>query len=266
MKNNKRNFTLAETLIALTIIGIIAAITIPVFITNYRKQQYVIRLKEGYSILNNGFRLMMASEGVSDIEDTELMQLVNAKGADTDVVAAEKEAAAVLSKYFTKLQLVSRADLKTKSTCADLVGKGPRFWNLGNKSTCSGNYNMNYILPNGMTLSIFIKGTCTTSSYSESEIKAAGGKTYKYCGMIDLDINGEAHPNTWGRDGYRFMLTQAGAVVPYYGLEHAIYNGYFNASTRYTRIINYCNPSESTSNGQGCAARIMEIDNWKMDY
>lgn len=65
---------MAEVLITLGIIGVVAALTLPSLVANYRKQQYVNSLKVGYSILNNGFRTMMADENVDDIEDSELFQ------------------------------------------------------------------------------------------------------------------------------------------------------------------------------------------------
>ena len=60
----KKGFTLAEVLITLGIIGVVAAMTIPTLITNYQKQDNVVRLKKAISVLNNGVKLMMADEGV----------------------------------------------------------------------------------------------------------------------------------------------------------------------------------------------------------
>ena len=257
-------FTLAEVLITLGIIGVVAAMTLPSLIANYKKQQYVNSLKVGYSILNNGFRTMMAEEGVDDIEDTELFAATKSVGADTDTVASEQAAAKVMEKYFQKVRLVSRADLLGKSSCEDLVGKGPRFWNLGDKSQCSGNYNMQYALPNGMTMSIYFYDECAKSSLSDTEIAAAGGKMTKWCGMIDLDINGEKGPNQWGRDGFRFVVSQS-AVVPFLGKDYNIFNG--NTIEQSKDVIKtHCNPKSQTSTGRSCAARIMELDDWKMKY
>ena len=266
-RNNSRKkaFTLAEVLITLGIIGVVAALTLPSLVANYRKQQYVNSLKAGYSILNNGFRTMMADENIDDIEDSELFSVIKSVGSDTDTVASEQAAAKVLSKYFQKARLISRADLITKSDCKDLVGKGPRFWNLGDKTQCSGNYNMQYALPNGMTMSIYLYDTCSKSSLSEAEIAAAGGKLTKYCGLIDLDINGEREPNQWGRDGYRFILTQSGVVVPFGGKDHSIWKGNVDSEWQKNYINTNCNPKSRTSKGFACAARIIE-NGWKMDY
>ena len=46
-------FTLAEVLITLGIIGIVAAITLPVLVSNYKKKIVETRLKRFYSVANN---------------------------------------------------------------------------------------------------------------------------------------------------------------------------------------------------------------------
>ena len=50
-------FTLAETLITLGIIGIVAAMTIPTLITSYQKEVTVQRLKQMYSIINQAAKM-----------------------------------------------------------------------------------------------------------------------------------------------------------------------------------------------------------------
>jgi prepilin-type N-terminal cleavage/methylation domain-containing protein len=45
-------FTLAEVLITLAIIGIVAALTIPTLVNNYQKTQYVTQLKKAYTSVN----------------------------------------------------------------------------------------------------------------------------------------------------------------------------------------------------------------------
>ena len=48
----KNGFTLAEVLITIGIIGIVAAMTLPAVIGNYKKQEVVSRLKKFYVTLN----------------------------------------------------------------------------------------------------------------------------------------------------------------------------------------------------------------------
>ena len=59
-------FTLAEVLITLGIIGVVAAITIPTLMSRYRDKQTVARLTETYSILLQAIRSVQEDEGTPD--------------------------------------------------------------------------------------------------------------------------------------------------------------------------------------------------------
>ncbi len=63
-------FTLAEVLITLGIIGVVAALTIPTLVANYQKKVWVTQLKKDVSLLQNSYRKVMADEGVDSIFDT----------------------------------------------------------------------------------------------------------------------------------------------------------------------------------------------------
>ena len=63
IKHSRKAFTLAEVLIALVVIGVIAAITVPVCIENYRRVSVPAKLKKFYSSMNNALRLWYASSG-----------------------------------------------------------------------------------------------------------------------------------------------------------------------------------------------------------
>ena len=73
-------FTLAEVLITLGIIGVVAAMTLPTLIQNYQKKTYIEGLKVGISILEQGFKAAMADDGVDDLADTTLWK--NCDGTD----------------------------------------------------------------------------------------------------------------------------------------------------------------------------------------
>lgn len=57
LRHKKHAFTLAEVLITLGIIGIVAALTIPNLMTNTKKKQYVARFKKTISTLSNAARM-----------------------------------------------------------------------------------------------------------------------------------------------------------------------------------------------------------------
>ena len=63
MENNKNGFTLAEVLITLVIIGVIAAMTIPTLMNNTNKQEYVSKLKKAYSTMAQATNKIIADEG-----------------------------------------------------------------------------------------------------------------------------------------------------------------------------------------------------------
>src|SRR5574344_673636 len=73
-------FTLAEVLIVLGIIGIVAALTIPTLMMNAQKHEYVTGLKKFYSTWNNGFAQMLADEGVQELDDTSVFQSMTGGG------------------------------------------------------------------------------------------------------------------------------------------------------------------------------------------
>ena len=50
-------FTLAEVLITLAIIGVVAALTIPNIVTKYQKRKTVTQLKQTYTLLQNSFKM-----------------------------------------------------------------------------------------------------------------------------------------------------------------------------------------------------------------
>lgn len=62
-KINKSAFTLAEVLITLAIIGIVATMTIPTLISNYKQKIIETRLSLFYSTMNNAFRLSSIENG-----------------------------------------------------------------------------------------------------------------------------------------------------------------------------------------------------------
>ena len=67
-------FTLAEVLITLGVIGVVAALTMPALISNHKKKVYVTQLKKSVNTLSNGFRQMLADENVDSLEYTALLE------------------------------------------------------------------------------------------------------------------------------------------------------------------------------------------------
>jgi prepilin-type N-terminal cleavage/methylation domain-containing protein len=59
----KRAFTLAEVLITLGIIGVVAALTMPALVASYKKKETITRLKKFYSMMSQAIKLSEAENG-----------------------------------------------------------------------------------------------------------------------------------------------------------------------------------------------------------
>lgn len=59
----KKAFTLSEVLITLGIIGVVAALTIPSVVNNYKKQQFRTGLKKEYSVLLQALDMYKEANG-----------------------------------------------------------------------------------------------------------------------------------------------------------------------------------------------------------
>ncbi len=63
----KKGFTLAEVLITLGIIGIVAALTIPTLIHNFQVKALKSQLLETFSLVNQAVGLMKANESIPSL-------------------------------------------------------------------------------------------------------------------------------------------------------------------------------------------------------
>ena len=75
MKKHKFGFTLAEVLITLGIIGVVAAITIPNLIQNNFEKKTISQLRETQSIISQAVR--MAEEEYGDVEGWVYMDIAS---------------------------------------------------------------------------------------------------------------------------------------------------------------------------------------------
>ena len=76
-------FTLAEVLITLGIIGVVAALTMPALITKYQKQQTVVQLKKAVSTLEQAIISAQAVHGSDNVVLQGNLNLSTQEGKDT---------------------------------------------------------------------------------------------------------------------------------------------------------------------------------------
>ncbi len=171
----KSGFTLAEVLITLAIIGVVAALTIPTVVRNYQKQQTVTQLKKTYAALANTTNLAIAEEGPISEWDA---QKYNAGGMGQGSID-------FANKYIIPY-------LKVSKNCENNTSGDCKFnYNHLNKQYSSylGSEYARFYLNNGTLVAL------VTDTGSENLYKLA---------YIFIDINGQKKPNTFGKDIFRF--------------------------------------------------------------
>ena len=102
----KAAFTLAEVLITLGIIGVVAALTLPSLIQNYHEKQRVTQLKKAYSVMQNAF--LMAQEEYGDVTDWGLTETYIGKDDDGNNILDQtgtENVMNILMKYVEKSKI-----------------------------------------------------------------------------------------------------------------------------------------------------------------
>ena len=76
----KKAFTLAEVLITLGIIGVVAALTMPALIAKYKEKETIVRLKKAYSMMSQAYQLAINENGAP--ENWNLIAQASPEGAE----------------------------------------------------------------------------------------------------------------------------------------------------------------------------------------
>ncbi len=184
-RNDAHAFSLAEILITLVIIGVIAAITVPSLINKTNNQEYVSRLKKVYSVLAQATNQIIAEEGTPRAD----------KGG---------WASSTLNVYsLYKKKLIDAQDCSDAKGCV-LQGKLKYLDNSGTTATDFSQENISFrkLVLNDGTQVVFdeINGECNATSMQDTDI----------CAFLFVDVNGSRKPNTLGRDVFYFIIKEKG--------------------------------------------------------
>lgn len=131
-------FTLAEILITLGIIGIVAAMTIPMLQTKIQKKIYATKLIQTYAILNQGFRRYLSQNDVETLAQTPAFESVHDSGLSSCDPsnwdnAACQDFVTELSKIFSGISLQKTGTITYKYLKATGTGtRGPWSFTLNN--------------------------------------------------------------------------------------------------------------------------------------
>nr|QGT49798.1 hypothetical protein Melaina855_1850 [uncultured Candidatus Melainabacteria bacterium] len=207
-KQNKTAFTLAEVLITLGIIGVVAALTIPGLITEHQKRATVTKLQRAISVINQAYRMSFDDVG-------------------EPISAYEIKSDEYFKTYWAPY-------IKALTYCSK-------------PQDCGYNSNGPFSHPNGQkSPTALISETMRTTFYTADGflyIIFVGGGTSKpgetqALNWVWVDINGGTKPNEFGKDVFFFIRQTDGKGVQPYG--QSLTDAKINADCSKTGTGQYC--------------------------
>lgn len=180
-------FTLAEVLITLGIIGVVAAMTLPSLIANHREKQTVVQLKKVYAALSNAYVSALdeygtpADWGLPPKSQSGCGQVFMDKFGKY-LQFAKQCGVSGDGCYPKKLLSISGAVDSSDTILND---------NLVSRS----------VLSDGAAIALKV---WDINCYKEHDI----------CAFFEVDVNGLKKPNQYGRDVFRFYVTPK-TIIPY---------------------------------------------------
>lgn len=234
---NKKGFTLAEVLITIGILGVIAAVTLPALRADVDKNTWSSGLQTNIALLNTAFNQIMAEEDVSDMRDTTLWaDYVK----DTDVVESNDDIKKEMDKYFKISKVDKNFPVNTYTLNNQTYSKDSARFYLGNSAS----------------LNILFKADRNFSPCTSEQT---------FChpvAEIVLDVNGDKKPNTMGKDMFLLLLGENGVVYPV-GSDD-VYN-YSSKYPKWNSASGCQGKNPNTINGEACAGRVVE-EGYKITY
>ncbi len=173
--NGRFGFTLAEVLVTLAIIGVVAAMTLPTLSQNYQKKVYITQLKKVYNLMSQAvLRLQTDKNALNPAE----AGLISQESIDNFV-----------PNYF-----------KLVMTCDDVA------------EPCFSNQYISYgthavlNVPKGYKSYVLADGSAVAFKYSWSV-------SFPYTLIrVFVDLNGKSGPNVYGRDFFGMYIYSNGII------------------------------------------------------
>ena len=226
-KNRRAAFTLAEVLITLGIIGIIAILTIPSLINKITDLQYKEKKKKNYSVFAQAMKMV-------EIEDNMVFQ--------------KEENWTNLPIYLCKLAQHLKA-VKNGLDCSIVLSDE---FDPTNDNSFKTDFKWHNEWYQKDTKPIYLN-----PGYNSNTFQLQDGTLINYgcLNQVFIDVNGFKKPNTVGKDIFYFLLTENGLTF----WENAHGNIINACNSEYSTLINSQNYLQDceTGSGWGCSPKYI---------
>ena len=227
----KKAFTLAEVLITLGIIGIVAAMTLPTLIGKYQKKQMVTQLKKAYTEISQLLKMSELDNGSMEYWDYTL--------------SGEDFYYRYIKPYLKKVKEIPNREFKKYMVYKNLNGT-----KCTGEVWCTQGDSYYSYLSNGVVLGV---------------MSHPGQTVYK---AVTIDVNGQKNPNQLVKDVFVFSISKTEKYLVPYGFSDAGRGvGCFNYYDRNKIKTGHDYSCNNANKGIWCAALIM-TDGWEIldDY
>ena len=189
----KAAFTLAEVLITIGIIGVVAALTLPSVINKYQEKVTVTKVKKAYSTMNNALFSAISENGEVDTWDYPYYNAGTENVPNTEVFA---------SKILPYLRILKDCGISQRNCMLDVNYK------LSDGSNWNGYTYNRYRLYYKVILN---DGSYLVIRFEYPKCNGSGdGVVGDKCGWFLIDVNGDKKPNKFGQDVFLFIIRKNG--------------------------------------------------------
>lgn len=255
----KLGFTLAEVLIALAIIGVVAAITLPTLVGEHQKDVWAKSLSVAVSDFERAMGAMIMRDGAYDLTGTEAWKYAIEEGE-----LRSDSPQATIDGFVENIKKVLKVDYKYKNSKELYEGMEVKYLDGEEVEEGDGFWDEDFVLTgkNDISYLIYIPNPMgnTFKFAKESEVLNAGGSLYKSVVDLYIDVNGNKKPNIFGRDIFTFKVGIDGVLYPIGGKDYSIWQE-GDDTAHWTKLCTDTNKGIGTA----CTGRLIE-NGYKMDY
>lgn len=229
-------FTLAEVLITLLIIGVVAGLVIPALIADTEKAETAVQVKKYQSVLSQAV-LNIKNEYGSILNSPLNSNSDNANGWNA------------FKKY---LNLTKDCNTTGRDCFANGIYK---FINGNDWSNFNFYTGAKGIFNDGGSIFFEVTPTCAMNF----SIYNSGPLYNNVCIFVFVDVNGHKSPNKAGRDVFSWYILQSGSLIPQGSLDDKL-----SGCDPNSQDVNYNDGNGAPGRGNDCTAKV--IKEGKIDY